>query len=246
MTKDPSVLYISTRPKTYFQDRGYEEHYLWHARALGIDPNKFQVCYLPDQSLPTKVDSDLVIIGGSNKSVYDNEPWIKPLEQFIVRLVETERPIFGVCFGHQIIAQALGGKVEPGILGPEIGLTKVELSESGRRDPIFKNLPSVFEVMELHKDVVVELPPVEVVMLAASDLYPNQALAYGNTIRTVQFHPEITAKIMETEVREHSTEMLELGYFVNTKEIEQKIAGLQEKTFETVAETIYRNFLKFI
>ncbi|MFH1766845.1 MAG: type 1 glutamine amidotransferase [Patescibacteria group bacterium] len=246
MNYDPSVFYVCTRPKTYFQDRGYEEHYLWHARALGIDPKNFEVCYLPDQRLPANVEADLVIIGGSNKSVYDTEPWIQPLEQFIVRLVQEKKPMFGVCFGHQIIAQALGGTVEPGSFGPEIGLTEIELTKDGLHDPLFKNITPVFDAMQLHKDIVVKLPPVEVVVLANSDLYPNQALAYGDHVRTVQFHPEITTNIMETEVNEHADEMLRLGYFSNKAEIERKTAALQDNTFESTAQAIYRNFLKMI
>lgn len=244
MYEDIRVLYICTRPKAYFDDPRNEDHYLWHAKAMSIDPSRFNVLYLPDQDIPQRIEEDIVIIGGSNKGVNDDLPWIALLEQCILQRVEEQKPLFGVCFGHQIIAKALGGKVEVGKNGPEIGVTELAFTEKGVNDSLFKGIEAPFDVMQFHKDTVVELPPGDVQVLAESQNYNFQALSYGLNIKTVQFHPEMTNRIMRQEIQEHKEEMLRLGYFANENEVSAKLDQGYETNCEQNGQTIYQNFLK--
>ena len=100
-----------------------------------------------------------------------------------------DRPVLGVCFGHQLLGRALGGGVERHAAGPEAGTVEIELTEAGSRDPLFAGLPARLAVQECHEDHV-QAPPPGAVVLARSDHTPLQAFAHGPRIRAVQFHPE--------------------------------------------------------
>jgi len=132
-----------------------------------------------------------VLVTGSLESVVEPEPWMERLGAWLVRCAET-RPVLGVCFGHQLLARALGGRVERHPRGPEAGTAEVQLTEAGRRDPLLAGLPARVAVHQGHEDHVPEPPPGAVV-LATNDHTPVQAFAHGPRVRAVQFHPEFDA-----------------------------------------------------
>ncbi|MDP4990508.1 MAG: type 1 glutamine amidotransferase, partial [Marivita lacus] len=117
------------------------------------------------------------LITGSKHGAYEDHPWIPPLEQLIRDIVAADRPLIGVCFGHQIIAQAMGGKVEKFKGGWAIGQQTYD----------FGGAPMTINAW--HQDQVVQVPDgAEVV--ATSDHCANAALLYPGKAFTVQPHPE--------------------------------------------------------
>ncbi|NOD95676.1 type 1 glutamine amidotransferase [Ruegeria sp. HKCCD6228] len=124
-------------------------------------------------------DADGWIITGSRHGVYEDLPWIAPLEALVRDIWESGKPLIGVCFGHQIIAQALGGKVEKFAGGWAVGRTEYEYDGN----KLWLNA--------WHQDQVVELPK-EARVLGRNAFCENAMLAYGDTIWTVQAHPEFT------------------------------------------------------
>ena len=133
-----------------------------------------------------------VVITGSAANVPDREPWMLRTEAWLREIVGAGVPVFGICFGHQILAQALGGEVIRNPRGREIGTKTIARKAD---DPIFEGLPEEIVANVTHVDTVGRLPP-GAVGLASSPLEDNHAIRFTETCYGVQFHPEIDADIM--------------------------------------------------
>jgi len=132
-------------------------------------------------------ENDAYVITGSAAGVYDPLPWIEPLKAFL-REAKGETPMVGVCFGHQIMAEAFGGKVEKSDKGWGVGLQAYEVSE---RAPWMDDARHV-AVPGSHQDQVIQLPAGARV-LAGSAFTPYGVLAYDDARAiSMQFHPEFT------------------------------------------------------
>ncbi len=151
-----------------------------------------------------------VIITGSPAMVTAREPWSLHVETWITRLSDQQIPILGICYGHQLLAQALGGKVDFHPLGREIGTVPIELTEHSRSDPLFSQSPSQFYANVTHAQSVVELPP-NSVLLGKNDYEPIQAFRYQENVWGVQFHPEFTSDIMRFYLFERFDSLEEQG-----------------------------------
>lgn len=130
----------------------------------------------------TPEECDAWITTGSRHSVNDDEPWIRGLEEFIRRVAATTTPFVGVCFGHQLIAKALGGTVTKAESGWGVGLKEVEV------DGVF-GLDGSFRILNSHQDQVVALPPGGEV-LGRNSHCPVSMLAVGDNLVGIQGHPE--------------------------------------------------------
>ena len=133
-----------------------------------------------------------LIITGSSANVPTRDAWIVELERYLARAVATEIPIFGICFGHQLLAQALGGLVTKNPKGREIGTVALELVAP---DPLLVGLQGSLLANMTHVDSVVTLPPGARV-LARSALDENAMVRFTERAWGVQFHPEIDAEII--------------------------------------------------
>ncbi len=140
-------------------------------------------------------DHEAYVITGSSAGVYDDLPWIAPLKAFI-RSVEGRARMVGLCFGHQVMAEALGGRVEKSHKGWGLGLHRYAIAEV---EPWMDPVPSI-AVAASHQDQVVAPPPGATV-LAASDFTPFAGLRYaGGTAVSFQFHPEFERGMAEALV----------------------------------------------
>ena len=129
---------------------------------------------------------------GSSSSVTERAPWMLRAEELMRQIVVARTPLLGICFGHQMIAQALGGEVRRNPHGREIGTVRVVRTGD---DPLFAGLPRAFDVHETHVDAVTRTPPgAEILATTARD--PVAAFRVGPRVHGVQFHPEIDADIM--------------------------------------------------
>ena len=133
-----------------------------------------------------------IVITGSAANVPEREPWMLRTEAWLRDAVGAGVPVFGICFGHQILAQALGGEVIRNPRGREIG-TKTITKRA--HDPLFEGLPDEFHANVTHVDTVGRLPP-GAVSLARSPLEDHHAIRFTETCYGVQFHPEIDADIL--------------------------------------------------
>lgn len=146
---------------------------------------EFETFSVVDGVFPSGAEAaDGWLITGSKHGAYEDHPWIPPLENLIRDVHATGKPMIGVCFGHQIIAQALGGKVEKFGGGWSVGRTEYTLDGA----PVALNA--------WHQDQVVELPH-DARVVGSSDFCANAMLAYGDSIWTVQAHPEFPAEFID-------------------------------------------------
>ena len=142
-----------------------------------------------DMQFPKGADvMDGWLVSGSKHGAYEDHAFIPPLEDFIRAIHASGKPLIGICFGHQIIAQALGGKVEKFDDGWSVG--RVEYDMEGQ----------TFALNAWHQDQVVEVPD-SAKNVGSSPFCINAALAYGDKIWTMQPHPEFESAAIDGLIR---------------------------------------------
>lgn len=156
-----------------------------------------------------------VLISGSLQSVYARKPWMLKLEAFIQAAQAREIPIFGICFGHQILASALGGRVET-LPTWEFGEHPVFLQGE---HPYLKDFDSGSLTLQVHQDHVAELPP-GAVALGLSEKTPHQIFAIGKSFG-VQFHPEYTVEMLHTIIAKRHEKFVEKGPFLSESHLQE-------------------------
>ncbi len=150
-----------------------------------FEPHGFELSnYLVvDGQFPTGVDAEQGwIITGSRHGTYEPHDWIPPLERFIREARRANKAMVGICFGHQIMAQALGGTVQKADQGWGIGNHAYTHS----------NTAEAIKLIALHQDQVVE-KPADTDIFLASQFCPIAGLCYGDNTVSVQPHPEFSA-----------------------------------------------------
>lgn len=190
-----------TLPHLYRQRGDFED---WVMAPLAKARLDFTMLAPYKEALPsTPTDFAGVIITGSHAMVTDRETWSEQTAAWIPRVIDAGVPLLGICYGHQLLAHAMGGLVEnlPG--GIELGTVTITLTGEAGEDPLFKGLPRHMQVHASHTQTVAQLPP-GAILLAAGDDEPHHAFSLGPCAWGVQFHPEFDAEIMKTYVHAFS------------------------------------------
>ena len=132
----------------------------------------------------------LVVLGGD--TVGDEPPHLR---EFLAAALAEERPTLGICYGAQLIATVLGGRVGRNPEGPEFGAQLIAKRANAATDPLFRDMPITPDVIQWHHDAVLDLPP-SAVLLASSPVCEVQAFRAGRVAWGIQFHIETTPEIV--------------------------------------------------
>lgn len=234
MKRDRAVLILKTgEPVPRVQEKRGEFHDLI-ARAIGDAwPGGYDVLDArAEADLPPPDAFAALVITGSAANVPDRLPWMIRAEAWLRDVVASGAPTFGICFGHQILAQALGGEVQRNPRGREMGTVPVDRVAD---DPLFTGSPARFEANVTHVDTVVKLPP-GAVSLARSALENHQAIRFAERCYGVQFHPEMDGEVIRTYIEARRDVLTAEGF-----DVEAMIARVNDAE---VGRDALRNFFR--
>ena len=198
-------------------------------RELDADLVEF---HCPSRDLPETFEFDACVVTGSRASVYWDEPWIGELKSYVGDAIETGMPVLGVCYGHQLLADVLGGRVED--MGEyEIGYRTVE---HDGENTLLAGVDDDFTVFTTHSDRVVEAPPGATVF--AQNDYGLHGFRKGDVF-SVQFHPEYDMATAES---------VTTGKDLPDERIQQVLDGITDENYAAACEakTLFQNFTDYV
>lgn len=181
------------------------------------------------ESLPKTQDFDWLILMGGPQSPLEQEiyPYLKDEIRFVKAAHEADKVILGFCLGAQIIGEAFGARTEKSP-NREVGIFPIELTDAGKRDPLFKDIPHQFSVVHWHNDMPGLTNESEI--LAVSEGCPRQVVRYRPKVYGFQCHPEPTISDIQNMIF-HCEDDLRPGDYVQTKEemLQSDFAAINKK-----------------
>lgn len=197
------TLYIINTGRTFADvEEDFGNFDQWTLAVLGPLNIPVQTIFVdgPAMELPGTEMIAAVVITGSHSMVTDREPWSEKIIGWLPQVVKEGVPVLGICYGHQMLARAMGGEVcyHPG--GIEAGTRTIAVFDAAASDRLFGELPKKFAGHTVHSQSVLTLPP-GAIALAGNSHEPHHAVKYGENAWGVQFHPEFSPSIMMRYLR---------------------------------------------
>jgi GMP synthase (glutamine-hydrolysing) len=206
-----------------------------------VHPCEQGVDCVPDTMLRGRFDG--VVWTGSSLSAYSFQPPVHAQIQLAQRVYNWGIPIFGSCWGLQVMTVALGGAVRHNPRGREIGVARaITLSACGEEHAMFDGKPMLFDALTTHVDEVYRLPAGGIV-LAGNDVCPIQAAAWRDGARSfwgVQYHPEFDLSVLANAVRRNAADLIEEGFFSGEADVVSYAGSLEATHANPEAGTMKR------
>lgn len=215
-------------------------------RLLNEDGHSWDAVNLhAGETLPSLDGYEALWVLGGPMDVWqeDEHPWLIPEKALIQEAVEQRGMSYlGLCLGHQLLAEALGGKVAAGT--PEIGVCDIQLSEAGAEGVFLDGLPEVFQALQWHSAEVTELPA-NARVLATSPDCAVQAMQWGPRAYSVQFHLEVESDTVANwaAIPEYR-DALQSALGADGPAVLEQACSQNMSTFQTMAERVYINWLQ--
>jgi GMP synthase (glutamine-hydrolysing) len=188
----------------------------WIRVAAGLRADEAVVVNVEGgEALPSREGFAGTIVTGSGAMVTDRADWSERSAQWLRDAAHAGMPLFGICYGHQLLAHALGGEVGNHPQGREMGTVDLELHPSADDDLLFGGLPNAFQVQATHLQTVLRAPEGATV-LARSVHDACQAFRWGDRAWGVQFHPEFSATHMRGYVQARHVALQREGHCPKT------------------------------
>lgn len=180
-------------------------------RSMGIEKSEAIVVDVTRGSpLPGYGEISAAVITGSHAMVTEHQEWSEQTAQWLRNGVENHLPVLGICYGHQLLAYALGGVVCNNPRGREMGTVDLFLKKEAAYDPLFGNFQSPIKVHVSHKQTVLKIPE-KARVLAVSSGDDCQAFVAGECAWGVQFHPEFDRETITSYIDFYKEELLQEG-----------------------------------
>ena len=186
-------------------------------------------------ALPGYSDLAAVIIPGSHDCVTEQLDWSESVAAWIPGVIERGIPILGICYGHQLMAHALGGRVADNPNGLEIGTVNMQLTKEAIRDRLLSGLADSMKIIASHRQTVMELPD-NAKVLATSKMDSHMAVAMAENAWGVQFHPEFNAAVVTEYIEFFRDKLIAEGKasdkLIETSQDAPEAAGILKRFYE--------------
>jgi GMP synthase (glutamine-hydrolysing) len=195
----PFLILEAGRPIDPLRRHGSFGH--WIRVAAGLHGREVRHCHVLDgEALPARAgDFAGVLITGSGAMVTERADWSERSAEWLRDAAHAGLPLFGICYGHQLLAHALGGAVDYNPRGREIGTVPLRLHAPAGEDPLFAGLGESIDAQTTHRQSVLAAPA-QAQVLASSDKDACQAFRWGESVWGVQFHPEFSTQMMRSYI----------------------------------------------
>lgn len=186
-------------------------------------------------------EHDVTIFMGGSMGVYNRDifPYLENEIEYLKARLEAGKPYLGICLGSQLMSAALGGEATVGAHGKEVGWCKIKVNEAGQKTALKHLDESLVDIVQWHGDTFTV--PEKCDLLASSDMYASQVIAYGDKALGLQFHPEINENILEMWMVSGFNSLKEAGIDPNEfrATFKEKVPALKQQT-----EKFFNEWLK--
>ena len=208
----------------------------WFADGMGIS-DLLQIDVFKHESLPAPENLAGIVITGSPAMVSARLDWSERTARWLRQVVQTNTKVLGVCYGHQLLAHALGGIAGPNPAGRQIGTVDSQLIDHMENDPLLGHLPKQFSAQTSHAEVVLDLPP-GAQRLATSPLDDNFAIRFAENAWVVQFHPEFSAPVVSDYIHYRADALRDEG--LSPEQLKANVTETEE------AGSVLRKFVELL